>query len=165
MTVYNPIVVMNNHDRVEKTEGIKPMNATINTGKVNSYIVQKTVGGYVVAFLNADRSIRNVDGGKVHENRQNAYAKAKRLNDALKRALAKTGMAEAEYSGGYIANAQAESGFDADDQPYEYTLTFRDGEMPPFETKFFGTFDELEQYTKNVLPQPLNWHKVVPEQI
>src|SRR5258706_16269462 len=104
---------MNKHDRVEKTEGIKPMNATINTGKVNSYIVQKTVGGYVVAFLNADRSIRNVDGGKVHENRQNAYAKAKRLNDALKRALDKTGMAEAEYgSGDYIANAQKEEGFD-----------------------------------------------------
>lgn len=55
---------------------------TINTGKVNSYIVQKTIGGWVVCWLNEDRSIRSVDGGKVHKSRQNAYAKAKRLNDA-----------------------------------------------------------------------------------
>lgn len=59
------------------------MNETINTGEVNSYIVQKTIGGWVVCYLNADRSIRNVDGGKVHKSRQNAYAKAKRLNERL----------------------------------------------------------------------------------
>ncbi len=56
---------------------------TINRGKVNSYIVQKTVGGWVVVYLNEDRSIRNVDGGHVHKSRQNAYAKAKRLNQPI----------------------------------------------------------------------------------
>ena len=55
---------------------------TINTQKPG-YRAQKTVGGWVVIFVNEDRSTRNVDGGKLHKNRQNAYKKAKRLNDGL----------------------------------------------------------------------------------
>lgn len=54
---------------------------TINIGKAHTYGVQKTIGGWVVVYFNEDGSIRNVDGGKTHAKRQNAYAKAKRLND------------------------------------------------------------------------------------
>ncbi len=47
------------------------------------YRAQLTVGGWVVVYL-ADRyNCRNVDGGKLHKSRQNAYAKAKRLNDSI----------------------------------------------------------------------------------
>ncbi len=56
---------------------------TINTQEPGKYHAQKTVGGWVVVFVNEDRSIRNVDGGKLHKNRQNAYVKAKYLNDAI----------------------------------------------------------------------------------
>jgi hypothetical protein len=57
---------------------------TIYTQEPGKYRAQKTVGGWVVIFVNEDRSTRNVDGGKLHKNRQNAYKKAKRLNDNLK---------------------------------------------------------------------------------
>ncbi len=145
------------------------MNAaprTINTGNVNSYIVQKTIGGWVVCWLNEDRSIRNIDGGKVHKSRQNAYHRAKRLNGALKLALEKYDMAEAEYGSGYIANV-TEGDYPGDYQEYkhQYSLTLRQGMMPPFETRFFDSLEELEQHTKSTLPQPLNWHVVKPEEI
>lgn len=54
---------------------------TINLGKVNSYIVQKTVDGWVVVYLNADRSTRPVDGSKIYSKRQAAYRRAKALNE------------------------------------------------------------------------------------
>ena len=57
------------------------MTETIYTQEVGKYHVQKTVGGWVVVFISDRNTARNVDGGKVHASRQNAYAKAKRLND------------------------------------------------------------------------------------
>lgn len=59
------------------------MTDTIYTQKPGKYHAQKTVGGWVVVFIDDRHNMRNVDGGKVHANRQNAYAKAKRLNKSL----------------------------------------------------------------------------------
>src|SRR5258706_13921158 len=56
---------------------------TIYTREVGKYHVQKIVGGWTVVFISDRNTARSVDGGKVHESRQNAYTKAKRLNDAL----------------------------------------------------------------------------------
>jgi hypothetical protein len=47
------------------------------------YKVWQTVGGWVVVFIEDHYNYRDIDGGKVHKNRQNAYAKAKRLNKTL----------------------------------------------------------------------------------
>lgn len=58
------------------------MTDTIYTQEVGKYHAQKTVGGWTVVFISDRNTARPVDGGKVHESRQNAYAKAKRLNDA-----------------------------------------------------------------------------------
>jgi len=57
------------------------LQRTIFTQEPGKYHAQKTVGGWVVVFIQDSHNVRNVDGGKVHESRQNAYAKAKRLND------------------------------------------------------------------------------------
>ena len=77
---------MNKHDRVEKPKGFKPMTQP-ETIYVSShypmYRVWQTVGGYVVVYIIDRNNFRSVDGGKVHRSRQNAYAKAKRLNDAM----------------------------------------------------------------------------------
>jgi hypothetical protein len=59
------------------------MAETIFTQAPGQYHVQKTVGGWVVVFVEDRHNIRSVDGGKVHANRQNAYAKAYRLNASL----------------------------------------------------------------------------------
>ena len=56
------------------------MNETIYTQEPGKYHVQKTVGGYVVVFIEDEHTMRQVDGGKVYPSRQNAYAAAKRLN-------------------------------------------------------------------------------------
>ena len=136
-------------------------STTIYTQEPGKYHVQKTIGGWVVIYIIDRYHAVNADGSRLHKSRQNAYAKAQRLNDALKRAIAKTGMAEAVYSGDYIANVESEQGEFAD----QYSLTLRKGMMPPFETKFFHSLDDLEQYARETLPQPLAWHKVTPEEI
>ncbi len=137
------------------------MSITIYPQTPGKYHVWKTVGGYVVVFIVDRTTMRHVDGGKIYKDRQNAYRRAKRLNTALKRALEKTGMAEAEYGSGYIANVQDEQGEFGD----KFSLTFRNGGISPFETHFFDTLEELEQYVYETLYQPLNWHKVVPEEV
>lgn len=124
-----------------------------------TYKAYKTIGGWTVNYLGVNNTLRSVDGGKIHKKRQNAYAKAKRLNDRLKCVLESTGMAEAEYGSGYIANVQNNQGEFGD----QYSLTFRDGEMPPFETTFFNDLETLEHYVFEVLHEPLNWHKVEGE--
>src|SRR5260370_10775127 len=126
MTAYTSIVVMNKHDRVERTKGIKPMNETIYTQESGKYHVQKTVGGYVVVFIEDRNTARNVDGGKVHKSRQNAWAKADQLNHPIKHALKKCGMAEAEYGSGYIANV-TEGDYPGDYLEYrhQFSLTLR----------------------------------------
>src|SRR5215469_9300202 len=60
-----------------------PMSETIYTQEPGKYHVQKTVDGWVVVFISDRNTMRDVDGGKVHTNRQNAYAKAHRLNASL----------------------------------------------------------------------------------
>lgn len=47
------------------------------------YKAWKTIGGWVVVYLQDSTTMRNVDGGKLHKSRQNAYAKARRLNDSI----------------------------------------------------------------------------------
>jgi hypothetical protein len=126
-----------------------------------TYKAYKTIGGWVVNFVEDRNTIRPTDGGRVHKNRQNAYARVERLNHPVKHALKKHGMAEAEYLDGYIANAQDEQGEYGD----QYSLTLRQGEMPPFETKFFASVEELEEYAKSELPQPLTWRAIKPEEI
>lgn len=60
------------------------MNETIYPAKYYPiYKPYKTIGGWIVLYLTDRYTARNVDGGKVHKSRQNAYAKAKRLNDGL----------------------------------------------------------------------------------
>ncbi len=74
---------MNKHDKLRETKGFTKMAETIYTQTPGKYHVQKTVGGYVVVFIEDRHNMRNVDGGKVHAKRQNAYAKAQRLNAGL----------------------------------------------------------------------------------
>lgn len=47
------------------------------------YKAWQTPDGWIVVYISDRHNFRNVDGGKVHKSRQNAYAKAKRLNDRL----------------------------------------------------------------------------------
>lgn len=139
------------------------MTETIYVGhKPGIYKPYKTIGGWVVNYLDSTNTLRGVDGGKLYPHRQNAYARSKKLNTSLERALEKTGMAEATYYGGeYIANVEDDQGEFGD----QFTLTFRKGEMPPFETKFFSSLEELKDYVFQTINQPLSWHKVTPEEI
>src|SRR5258708_1887824 len=112
------------HDSFERIKSMTEQVTIYPDATPGTYKAYKTVGGWVVNYVVDHNTIRPVDGGKVHKKRQNAYAKADRLNHPIKYALKKARMVEAEYGGGdYIANAQKEEGFDADDLPYEYTLT------------------------------------------
>jgi hypothetical protein len=72
---------MNIHDRLKRVKEGMTMAETIYTQKPGKYHVQNTIGGWVVVFVEDSHTCRNVDGGKVHKSRQNAYAKAKRLNN------------------------------------------------------------------------------------
>ena len=77
---------MNIHDRVKRTKERKTMTVqdTIYPAKYYPiYQPYKTVGGWVVMFVEDRCHARNVDGGKIHAKRQNAYAKAKRLNETI----------------------------------------------------------------------------------
>jgi hypothetical protein len=47
------------------------------------YKAYKVIGGWVVTYVQDRYTVRPIDGSKVHKSRQNAYAKAKRLNDRL----------------------------------------------------------------------------------
>jgi len=133
------------------------MSETIYTQKPGKYHVQKTVGGWVVVYVQDEHTSRNVDGGRIHESRQNAYAKAKRLNDRLKNILAATGMAEA-YFDGYTAGVNVED--------EGYSLYIQKEGMPPHFAMDFNTLEEVEQEMRDsFFPQPINWHKVKPEQI
>ncbi len=62
------------------------MSETIYAQEAGKYHVQNTVDGWVVVFVHDAHNCRNVDGGKVHKSRQNAYKKAKRLNDQFEQA-------------------------------------------------------------------------------
>src|SRR5947207_12506703 len=72
------------------------MTETIYTQEPGRYHVQKTVGGYVVIYIEDRHTMRSVDGGKVHANRQNAYAKASRLNDAMLKTVEEAAQAKAQ---------------------------------------------------------------------
>jgi hypothetical protein len=133
------------------------MTDTIYTQEPGKYHVWKTVGGWKVVFIVDRHNFRDVDGGTLHANRQNAYAKAKRLNDRLKRIMQKTGMAEA-YFDGYTAGVNEEQ--------EGYRLYIQKEGMPPHFSKEFATLAEVEQEMRDsFFPQPINWYKVKPEEI
>lgn len=163
--LYAGTVQDNANDRVNsgKPRKEKAVNTTqtINLGKVNSYIVQKTIGGWVVCWLNEDRSIRNVDGGKVHKSRQNAYAKAYRLNHRLELLLKKYDAAYVEYDG-YTATV----GESVDPTTPGYTLSIQKEALPPH---FYATYETLAEVEQEIqathCPQPIRWQAVKPEDL
>jgi hypothetical protein len=60
---------------------MKAMAETIFVGhQPGTYKVYKTIGGYAIMFLDHDGNSRNVDGNQIYEHRQNAYRRAKQLN-------------------------------------------------------------------------------------
>ena len=135
------------------------MAETIYTQAPGKYHVQYTVGGWVVVYIQDRHTARNVDGGKVHKSRQNAYAKAKRLNDRLKHILEQDCTAEA-YFDGYTACVH--EGY----EPGTYDLSIQKGAMPPHFSKTCATLEEVEQEMRDsFFPQPIAWHKVKPEEI
>lgn len=136
------------------------MSETIYTQKPGKYHAQQTVGGWVVVYIQDEHTARNVDGGKVHKNRQNAYAKAKRLNDRLKHILEQGYVAEA-YFGGYTAGVSEEE----TEEGTGYRLFIQKEMMPPHFSKNCATLEEVEQEMRDsFFPQPIAWHKVKPEE-
>src|SRR5258707_1959281 len=86
MTLYSLIIVMNKHDRVERNERIEPMNQTVTIYAAKYYPiykVYKVIGGWTINYLSDRYTSRPVDGSKVYKSRQNAYAKAARLNETI----------------------------------------------------------------------------------
>ena len=133
------------------------MNETIYTQEPGKYHVQKTVGGYVVVFIENENTSRNVDGGKVHKNRQNAYKKADRLNHPIKYALKKTGMAAADFDGYTVGVNEEQEG---------YSLYIQKEAMPPHFSTECATLAEVEkEMEESFFPKTVHWYKVNPEEI
>jgi hypothetical protein len=122
----------------------------------NTYKAYKTIGGWSIMFLDHQGNSRNVDGGKVYPNRQNAYARVKRLNHPIKHAIKKTGMCEADWDG-YIALVIGED--------EGFSLHIQQGGMPPHYSKGFKTIEdvEVEMRDHSFFPVDVIWKAINPE--
>lgn len=139
------------------------MSETIFVGhEPNTYKAYKTVGGWAIMFLDTNGNTRNVDGGKVYPNRQNAYARVRRLNHPIAHALKKTGVCEAYWDGKTISAREDENERLED----VVVLSISEGAMPPYFQQDFASVEEVERYILNETAFPLyiDWRKVDPEQ-
>lgn len=121
------------------------------------YRIWKTVGGWVVVYIEDAHTYHTVDGGKVHTCRKNAYARAMRLNRRLSHILSKWGRAESSFdnytvcvSEGYI--------------PGTYEISVQKEALPPHYLHTCASYVELEQEIRELaFPQPITWRRVRPE--
>ncbi|SRR6266568_1464623 len=114
------------------------------------YKPYKTIGGWVVYYLSDRYTMRNVDGGKLHKNRQNAYAKAKRLNKSLPQPLDTVlhGADVAEYEFDNYIIAVGDRSYKGEEG---YNLTVAKEALPPHINKDFNTLEEVEEYLNGTL--------------
>lgn len=126
------------------------------------YKAWQTVGGWVVVYLQDRYTMRNVDGGKVHKSRQNAYKKADRLNHPIKYALKKYGMAEC-YFDGNTAIVREDESYETGEK--EYTLSLQEAAMPPYYVRTFNTLVEVETEIETSKFRGESWSALKPEEI
>lgn len=134
------------------------MTETIFVGhKPDTYKAYKTVGGWSIMFLDRNGNTRNADMSKVYPNRQNAYARVKRLNHPVQHAIKKTGCCEAYHDGYTIVVRENESGYKT-----VYTLYVKVGDMPPHSEQDFDTVEQVEDEIRDrsAFPLYLDWKAV-----
>ena len=121
----------------------------------NTYKAYKTIGGWGVMFLDDNGNTRNADGGKIHANRQNAYARVKRLNHPIAHKIKKTGVVEAYYDG-YTVSVRE------DEDEKVYTLSIGKEGMPPHYQQDFKAVEEAEAEIRDHshIPLYIDWRAV-----
>lgn len=122
----------------------------------NTYKAYKTIGGWSIMFLDGKGNTRNVDGGKIYPNRQNAYARVKRLNHPIAHAIKKTGMCEA-YFDGYTATV-----CDENSDGSGFSLNIQKEGMPSHYPKGFATIEDIETEMRDhsFFPVSVEWKAV-----
>lgn len=124
----------------------------------NTYKAYKTIGGWTIMFLDDQGNTRNVDGGKIYPNRQNAYARVKRLNHPIAHKIGKTGVVEAYYNG-YTVSVREDENEACQDI---YVLSIGKEGMPPHYQRDFATVEEAEVEIRDHshIPLYIDWKPV-----
>lgn len=124
----------------------------------DTYKAYKTIGGWGITFLDRNGQSRQVDGGKVYPNRQNAYARVKSLNHPIEKALNKTGKCEAYWDGKEIVVREDEN----EDMDRVFNLSISNGAMPPYYSQDFKTVEEaeIEIRDNSHIPLYIDWKAV-----
>lgn len=114
-----------------------------------TYKAYKTIGGWTIMFLDENNNSRPADGSKVYKHRQNAYARAKQLNERLPKTLStilsKAQCADYDWDGYYVY---------VTDETVEgngYSIAIAKEALPPYRTEYRGTIEEIEQFLDGTL--------------
>lgn len=141
----------------------KKFAETIYVGHMpNTYKAYKTIGGWVINFLDRENNLRPADGGKIYKSSTNAYTRVARLNHPIRHALKKkTGICEAWWDRYTLVVREDEN------ERFEavFNLSISVEAMPPHYSQDFPTVDAVEEELRerSQMPLYLDWTAVKTE--